>query len=348
MTQDSTIPQQLTGRYFAPGGSASVDANLRDNGADLVVTEVASGEVHHVQFRELADRLGSLPRKIYFQDGSLFECADNDAVDLAFGKDRHFATQLTKAEGSWKFAIVALVLTVVSLAGLYRYGLPAAASFAAWATPDAVVELINKGALDSVDRAFLKPSTMPEADRQRYRAIFAELAEASGEDVTRFDLQFRDGGRIGANALALPGGTVILTDQLAKLAKNDDEVAGVLAHEIGHVIEQHSLRQIYRALGIAFMASVIIGDTSQLIDNVIAQAAVLDTFSFSRAFEHDADEVSVEIMIKAGRDPVAFVDLLERIFEEAGVDGNDTNWLSTHPGNEDRRENVMERIEQLQ
>ena len=60
---------------------------------------------------------------------------------------------------------------------------------------------------------------------------------------------------------ALPGGTVILTDQLVALAKNDDEIAGVLAHEIGHVKHRHSLKQLYRVLGIGFMISVIGGDS---------------------------------------------------------------------------------------
>jgi predicted Zn-dependent protease len=160
-------------------------------------------------------------------------------------------------------------------------------------------------------------------------------------------LEFRDGGRLGANAIALPGGTIILTDQLVALAKSEDEIAGVLAHEIGHVTERHSLRQIYRALGIGFMAAVIIGDTSQLLDNVIAQAAVLDTLSYSRQFERDADAKSVELMTAAGRDPVAFISLLDRIFEKAGVDSDDAGWLSTHPGNENRREEVQKKIDAL-
>ena len=207
------------------------------------------------------------------------------------------------------------------------------ASFAAWATPTSVVALIDEGALDTVDRAVFEPSTMKESARERYRQLFAELVAASGQDPASLRLLFRDGGRMGANAVALPGGTIILTDQLAKLAKNDNEVAGVLAHEIGHVIDRHSLRQIYRALGIGFMIVIVIGDTSQLLDNVVSQLALLDTLSYSRQFETDADTVSVEIMLKTGRDPLAFVDLLERIFASTGVDANETNWLATHPGN---------------
>jgi predicted Zn-dependent protease len=154
-------------------------------------------------------------------------------------------------------------------------------------------------------------------------------------------LILRDGGRLDANAFALPGGTIVVTDQLVKLAQSEDEYAGVLAHEIGHVQNRHQLQQIYRLLGISFMIGLIGGDSSQIIDQVIGQAATLQSLAYSREFENDADKRSVEIMVKAGRNPVAFVALLERITKD--IPGTKrTNWLSTHPGNEDRRKSVTE------
>ncbi|MEL7428685.1 MAG: M48 family metallopeptidase [Pseudomonadota bacterium] len=341
------MPDQIKGRYFAAGGSKSTDATLRDGGDTLVVTVVETGEEFDLTFSEVGDRLGNLPRKIYFTDGSVFESADNDAVDLALGKNTHFATRLTRAEGSSRFAIIAVVLTVALVAAIYRWGIPAMAMVASWATPTSVVMIINNQTLDTVDRTLFAPSELDVEKRETYTKIFKDLVEASRNTDYPFKLEFRDGGRLGANAIALPGGTVVLTDQLVALAETEDEIAGVLAHEIGHVTERHSLRQIYRALGIAFMAAVIIGDTSQLLDNVVAQAAVLDTLSYSRQFERDADAESVELMIATGRDPRAFVDLLDRIFEAAGVDSNEAGWLSTHPGNENRREEVERKIEQL-
>lgn len=341
------IPDKLHGRFFAPKTSASLDATLEDRGDALAVIVDGETEETLVEFKELGDRLGNLPRKIYFTDGSAFECADNDAVDLAFGKQKSFFTKLSKAEGSYKFAICAFLLTVLSVIGFYTHGLPALASFASWATPSPAVAAIDRNALRTVDRFLFETSTMSGEDKQKYTEIFNELVEASDAGKQKFQLLFRDGGRLGPNAVALPGGTIILTDQLAELSENDDEVAGVLAHEIGHVLERHSLRQIYRALGIAFMAAIIIGDSSQLLDNVVAQVAALDTFRYSRQFELEADSASVEIMTKIGRDPEAFINLLDRIFASVGADGNSESWLSTHPGNENRRENVQQQIEQL-
>ncbi len=346
---NTSVPEFIHGRYFAVGTSASLDAELFDRDGQLVIKQVEGGEEHLVEFHVLGDRLGNLPRKLYFTDQSVFETTDNDGVDAAFGLQGKFGSQLVRAEGSVKFIVFAVVATVLALAGLYRYGLPAAASFAAWATPPAAVALIDASALDTVDRVMFSPSSMEEAEQKKYLAVFDELVVASRQEDLPLRLLFRDGGRLGANAVALPGGTIILTDQLAALSENEDEIAGVLAHEIGHVTEMHSLRQIYRALGLGFMAAVVIGDTSQLIDNVAGQVALLDTLSYSRKFEIDADTTSVEIMLNAKRDPMAFVDLLDRIFEDAGVDTDkDTSWLSTHPGNEDRRKNVQRLIDNLQ
>ena len=341
------MPDHIKGRYFAPGGSKSVEAELRDGGDGLLVTTRPDGKEIKLVFSEVGDRLANLPRKIYFTDGSVFETENNDAVDAAFGKSKHFASRLTRLEASWKIAVIAVVASAFLVFGIYRWGIPVMATLASWATPASVVSLIDDGALETVDDLFLEPSSMPQEDRTKYTAIFEELVLAAEESPEKFRLEFRDGGRIGANALALPGGTIILTDQLAALAENEDEVAGVLAHEIGHVTEQHSLRQIYRALGIGFMAAVIIGDTSQILDDVVAQAAVLDTLTYSREFETHADQESVKLMVATGRDPLAFISLIERIFEDAGIESKQSGWLSTHPGNEKRRRDAEAMVEQL-
>ena len=346
---DTTSISKLEGRYFPAGISKSDHAELVTIANTYSVQLLETREKIPVEFSSLGDRLGNLPRKIYFQDGSVFECDDNDAVDEMFDAGRGFFSRLAIMEGSFRFALIAVVLSVLALVGLFRYGLPAVANLAASVTPTPVILLIDDSALETVDTVLFEPSTLGETRKAELSAIFDELVIASEHTSPPLKMLFRDGGRLGANAVALPGGTIILTDQLVALAKNDDELAGVMAHEIGHVTERHSLRQIYRALGIAFMASVIVGDSSQLIEEVVAQAALLDTLSYSREFEIHADIESVRIMHKAGRDPIAFVDLLDRLLEEYGIDPEKDNssWISTHPGNKDRRAAVQAEIDAL-
>ncbi len=315
-----TVPDNLTGRYLLAESSASRDARLHYEDGSLVVTLLESGEQHQVEFVELGDRIGKVPRKIYFKDGSVFECPDNDAVDLAFGQGNHFASRLSRAERSWKIVIVAVVLTVISLVGIYRYGIPLLANVAAHNTPTAVVDAIDAGTRDAVDRLLFSESKLDDERKAELTALFDEVAIASGHTEPPLTLLYRDGGALGANAIALPGGTIILTDQLEKLVANDDEIAGLFAHEIGHVNERHSLRQLYRVLGLTFMISLIGGDSGQVVEEVLSQAVLLETFSYTREFETSADAYSVKVMLKLERDPAAFLVLLDRLLEEHGLD----------------------------
>ncbi len=347
-----TRPASLEGRYFPRSSSGSVDAYLSGTPDSLEITLADDEAAQPVLFQSVTDRLGNVARKISFQDGSVFECSDNDAVDAFFDHGSSFFGRLTRAESSWKFVGFAAIATVAVLIGIYRYGLPAMASAAASVTPASISKLIDAGALDTVDRVLFSESSLEEDRKAELTTLFGKLVKTSGESSPPLRLLFRNGGRIGANAIALPGGTIILTDQLVALAEKDDEIAGVLAHEIGHVSGRHSLKQIYRVLGIGFMVTIIGGDSGQIVEDVIAQAVAIESLSYSRKFESEADRHSVSVMLEADRDPYAFVDLLDRVVGAATKDAketatDDTGWLSTHPGNADRRRDVAAHVEAI-
>src|SRR5690606_4357628 len=99
---------------------------------------------------------------------------------------------------------------------------------------------------------------------------------------------------------------------------------------------------IYRAAGLAIMVGVIAGVSGQMVDTLLSQAAALQQLSYSREFEADADLRSVELMLAAGegRNPLAFIDLLDRLFEELapGASHENESFFSTHPGNPNRRD----------
>ncbi len=336
----------IEGRYFPPGSSQALPARLWSVSGELRLMLEGEAAPRHPRLVSVSDKLASIPRKFAFHDGGVFEAPGNTDVDGMMASHGSFFSRLSRIEAHKGFVAGAVVLTVVLLFGLYRWGLPALATGAAIATPSALLSTMDAGVLQTVDRAFFKPSALAESEHERIAAIFAELSEISGQKHPPLELLFRHGGRLGANAFALPGGTVVITDQLINKAENDDEIAGVLAHEIGHVQHRHSLKQIYRILGLTFMIGVIGGDSGQIVDDVIGQAAALQSLSYTREFEADADRRSVEIMTQAGRDPIAFVRLLERITKNT-PSAKKTGWMSTHPGTEDRRKSVAEYAEKI-
>ena len=80
----------------------------------------------------------------------------------------------------------------------------------------------------------MEPTKLPQADQQRIRDNFAALRRPD-DPGHHYQILFRKGGRLGANAVALPGGTIVVTDELVKLIGTGAGMMGVLAHEAGHV-----------------------------------------------------------------------------------------------------------------
>lgn len=337
---------QIAGRYFAAGKSNSTLATLEKSSLGVMIKSDDAVLVRNLEIDEITDRLANVPRKVIFSDGGAFECSDNESLDVLLDQSNSFFSRLSLVEGSFKLVIVATLVCLAVIWGVYRYGLPAAAYVAAKVTPTNVVAFLDNNALETVDRILLKDSNLSDERKDELTRLFDDLVMISGQTEPPLKLLFRDGGRLGANALALPGGTIILTDQLEALSESDDELAGVFAHEIGHVEHQHSLRQLYRTLGVAFMIAVIAGETEQIVEEVLSLAVIIDNFGYSRSFEFEADGHSAEIMERAKRDPFAFVNLLDRVFEKYGLDKDkESGWLSTHPGNGERRDHVQRIIE---
>ena len=337
---------ELQGRFYPAGSAAVQGAKLQKNDDILQLVLDTETTLQTVEIVSVSDRLSGVAHKIVLKDVGVFECFDNDGIDAMLGTRDGFFSRLTRIESSLPLVFVIALLSIVTLLSLYRYGIPALANGAAKVTPTIVLTLMDASSLQTVDRVFFSKSKLPEKRRAEIKELFNRLIEQSGPQKLPFQLLFRDGGGLGANAFALPGGTVIITDQLIKLSKSDDEISGVLAHEIGHGELRHSLRQIYRVLGIGFMISVIGGDSGQLVEDVVAQVVALGNLSYARSFEIEADHRSAELMVGMGHDPFAFIEFLQRLTEAKGGKVK-TNWYSTHPSAFDRMANVKKFVESL-
>jgi Zn-dependent protease with chaperone function len=288
---------------------------------------------------EISARVGRIPRRISFADGSLFETEDNDAVDLWMKK--HGKSGFVHELERFHPRLLAFVAAVFLFAGLiYRFAVPALVEVAVLVTPPAVTQWMASGTLLSLDKAVFSESALPEERQTEIRDAFNQVAALSSRGVAGYNLNFRQGGAIGPNAFALPDGTLVITDELIELADGDmDMIIGVLAHEIGHVEQEHSLRQLYRAAGVAGLIMLIAGDVGAAGEDILTSGAALMSLSHSRDAENEADRISVELMAKAWRDPRAIGRFFARLEEKLGLDG-DSSFLSTHPGTAERRQAI--------
>lgn len=156
------------------------------------------------------------------------------------------------------------------------------------------------------------------------------------------------------NAFALPGGQIFITDALFARLETEGQLAGVLGHEIGHVIERHGAEHLAKArLTQGLVGAVAVGATdpdspvgaqqAALIASVVGQMINL---RYGREDELESDEWGVILMLKAGYDPRAQIRVME-ILREASGGGSQPEFLSTHPDPGNRIERIRAIIDQL-
>jgi predicted Zn-dependent protease len=138
--------------------------------------------------------------------------------------------------------------------------------------------------------------------------------------------------RSEANAVALPGGYIYVFEGLIEKSESADELAGIIAHEIGHVAHRDGMRSLLQSAGLSFMFGMLLGDFVGGSAVVIGARAVLSS-SYTRDVESAADRYAVELMNKAGGDQRALAVVLNRI---AGAIHPGMEILRDHPDTQAR------------
>ena len=172
----------------------------------------------------------------------------------------------------------------------------------------------------------------PDADLTE--APYAPSGAAPDEDIRPVEISVLESKMV--NAFALPGRHIVVTSAMIAEAENADELAGVLAHEMGHVTERHSTKRVLRAYGIGLIFQLVAGQ-GELFNAVGGLGNTLVQSKFSRADEALADRLAVERMASAGMDGAALANLFERIQAQEsekmgeGLDSPIWEYLSDHP-----------------
>ncbi|MBI3545395.1 MAG: M48 family metallopeptidase [Gammaproteobacteria bacterium] len=281
---------------------------------------------------QLAPPLANLPRELHFADGSLCEVEPSPAIDTLFAPAG--SRLLHRWENNLRYAFVALLLTGAVVWLVMEYGIPALSKQVAFALPVSTEEQLGEDTLSGLDRFIFMPSKLSAAKKQQLSKIFQQMLS---EPESHYRLEFRASPRIGANALALPSGIVIMTDELVALAKHDEEIIAVLAHELGHVQYRHTLRQVLQNSISGLLIATLTGDILSTSSFAAALPTVLVQTHFARQFETEADDVAV-LYLRAHKISTAhFANILLRLTESHHAhEKNVTDYLSTHPSTNDR------------
>ena len=151
------------------------------------------------------------------------------------------------------------------------------------------------------------------------------------------------------NAFALPGGYIVIHSGLILTAESAEELLGVLAHEIAHVIEQHGIRNMVASAGTFAVMAALLGDLSGISGAIATVAPLLINQSYSRDFEREADEIGYQLLVDANINPQGLTQFFDKILEKeklafAHIEDenvrdtvvNSTTFLSSHPTTEER------------
>jgi len=184
------------------------------------------------------------------------------------------------------------------------------------------------------------------------------VAQADASPVAEFNFAVLDMPE--PNAFAIPSGHVYVSRGLLVLMSSEDELAGVLGHEIGHVLKRHSLKQASASLAWAPLRMVtslgggIVGLALPSVGNVVKATgdvpAALSGASYGRSQEREADRVGQDLAARAGWDPLALSRVMVALGKQQelmGVDPSKTSWFATHPTSPDRAQRIAAHAAEL-
>ena len=291
---------------------------------------------------EVSSRLGNTPRYLTLATGEKIETSDNEAVDqwLKLAHPKRGFSLIHMFESRWRFVALSLVLVICVLWGTVRFGVPAVSKTIAFTLPAKTLDQASQQTLNFLDSRFFEESNLDAERQQELQALFYRaISQHPDYDI---HVEFRSSENIGANAFALPDGTIIFTDRMVELAEHDEELLAVLGHEIAHVIYRHSLRRVIQNSLYVFILALITGDTSGTTEILLSAPLVFAELAYSRQNELEADAYSKEWMLKNGIPLHRFADIMRRVVGSAGAEleesegqkvkqGSWTKYLSTHP-----------------
>ncbi len=253
------------------------------------------------------------------------------------------APHLTTRAVRWRAArpwLIAAALAGLITAAIMASGLSPARTLAS-AIPDGIRDTMGKQVVTSMTSNYATcQSTAGTAALQKLMARLSQAAETKKPfNVTVVDWNL-------LNAFAAPGERIILTRELIERADSPDELAGVIAHEMGHGLELHPETSIVRGIGLAAAAEMLFGGGGGAIANI---GIMLTQLSYSRAAEREADGHALRILKSAAISPAGLADFFNRIKRTQPKRGDvdqsknkriSLDVLSTHPHTSDRLKRI--------
>jgi Zn-dependent protease with chaperone function len=347
------VEEQFEGGVFSEaveGGRSGASVSV--TGSALLAT-TPEGELFTVPYEGALLTLGGASGKMWFcrsADGAItvFSEARGFAEALRSSSQKDFVERLDALEHAardatqrylWLFSGIAMLLLFLGTLGFYfvRHIGPMLLDN----VPTSFDKKLGKLALENMDMGG-EVST----DKVLNEAVKKVVERLAKTQPSPFRFEARVVHSSVVNAFALPGGPIIINTGLLREAATADQLAGVLAHEMAHVIRRHGLARIAQSVGVVTVIQLMFGDVSGVMAVGLELLRMGTLNSYSRVHEHEADMDAIEHMRRAQLEPGALADFFVTLAKKEGELPSSLSWLGTHPELNTRIRDVRNRVEQ--
>ncbi|USD65585.1 M48 family metallopeptidase [Vibrio sp. SCSIO 43136] len=323
----------ISGIAYAPRSSVRCEAQLDLSVDKYVYLNIDSG-TQSCESAELqiSQSVGNLPIRITFPNGWTFVASRTEALD-AWLKNNGQSSRVDKLERNWSAWLVGSVVTLLVLFASYTYLLPWVSFQVAKSLPPTLVSTLQSEVINTLDEQSFQPSKLPASQQQAIRARAQQYIAKLDPLPYPIQIEFRS-SKLGANAFALPGGMIILLDELVNMAENDQQLDSIILHEVGHVYHRHMTTRLVHSSILSVSFALLTGESTGIVDNLAGIALFILANGESRQAEREADLYAKQAMIEIYGSSQAMAEMFVQLQQH-----NQTSmpkWLSSHPDIEQR------------
>ncbi|EWH11522.1 M48 family peptidase [Catenovulum agarivorans DS-2] len=340
--------------YYSDGQSAqerSVDVRVVDG--HLVFNCEQQQFCHDVKSCILSPKIGTTPQFIQLPCGGLLTSSEHSVLKQAFNKTPFVDSVSDRLEKHWRFALLSVIFSLFIVVNFVKYGIPYFADQAATLVSSQILDDASHASLQLLKDDLLTDSEITLERQQQIAELFYQLPAVEAHSNS-YRLHFYKGNELKANAFALPSGDIVLTDELVTNMPSNMHILAILAHEVGHVEQKHGLRNFFRQAGLFIVFSVLLGDIGDISGSLTGLPMALLQLDFSREFEYEADQYSVEVLQARDLSPKLLIESFQRLEEihlhdegtheqtdsKSAHSANALEIFMTHPLTENRIKNI--------
>jgi len=330
----------IDGMYYDGVSPVASAATLTVNGNEA---QLVSGDISRTYSTDellVSPRIGQADRFIKLNDGGQYHCSDQPFLEQLPQESRSEGL-IDWLEKNFAVPLASIAIVICTVFFGYFYLLPAFAESLVNRIPITTEISFGKEVLGWFDKNDLFQPSKIEIERKyditrRFNQLHENLKMSP-----YLQLEFRNSRKIGPNAFALPGGTIVITDQMLNLAETNEEILAILAHEIGHVEKRHSMRQVLQGSLMALVIATVSSDATSVGTTLSGLPVIFLQTKYSREMETEADEFAFALLEDHKISSEAFASIMEKIEKKVGK-FDKLSFISTHPVTSERIKKARE------